>query len=49
MKDYQNLDEYFKDHPDEEQEFIEEMARLEEERFVDYPDDYPMTEVHHGT
>jgi hypothetical protein len=34
------LDEYFKAHPDEEQEFIDEMARLHDfsDEVLDYPD-----------
>lgn len=38
------LEEYFAEHPDEEAEFIEEMARLEEEKFVEYPEEWPLAE-----
>lgn len=37
---YETLEDYFKDHPDEENEFVDELARLEEERFVEYPEDW---------
>lgn len=40
MSEYQDLVSYFKDHPDEEQEFIDEMARLDEENFVEFPEDF---------
>jgi len=37
----EDLDEYFAEHPDEEDEFIEEMARLHaNDELIDYPDDY---------
>ena len=37
-----DLEEYFEEHPDEEDEFIDELARLEEEKGpVDYPEDWP--------
>lgn len=40
---YDSLEDYFADHPDEEEEFIEEMARLDAEKeLVDYPEDWPM-------
>lgn len=39
---YASIEEYFKDHPDEEAEYIEEIARLEAEKEpVDYPEDWP--------
>jgi len=35
------LEEYFKAHPDEENEFIDEMARLHaNDEIIDYPDDF---------
>ena len=34
-----NIEDYFKEHPDEEEEFIEEMARLYSET-IDYPEDW---------
>ena len=40
MSEYQDLVSHFKDHPDEEQEFIDEMARLDEENFVEFPEDF---------
>lgn len=40
VDDYDTLEDYFADHPDEENEFVDEMARLEDERFVEYPEDY---------
>ena len=40
MGDYETLEEYFKDHPEEENEYVDELARLEEERFVEYPEDF---------
>lgn len=36
--DYDELEKYFKEHPEEEQEFIDEMERL---HFNDEPIDYP--------
>jgi len=38
--EYENLEDYFRDHPEEEDEFVDELARLEEERFVELPEDY---------
>ena len=34
------LEEYFKAHPDEEAEYIDAMAEMEAENFVDYPEDW---------
>lgn len=34
------LEEYFKAHPDEEAEYIDAMAEMETENFVDYPEDW---------
>ena len=42
------LEKYFQEHPDEETEFIEELARLYEEQFVDIPEDYRLEEVQHA-
>ena len=39
-KEPETLEEYFDAHPDELDEWIDEMARLEEESFVDFPEDY---------
>ena len=36
--EYQTIEDYFNEHPEEEEEFIEEMARL---HFYDEPIDYP--------
>lgn len=40
MDDYETLEEYFADHPEEEEEFIEELARLQNTEPIDYPEDW---------
>ena len=43
MDDRKAPEEYFKEHPEDEDEFIEEMARLDAEKGeVDFPEDWPM-------
>lgn len=37
-----DLEKYFEEHPEEEAEFIDEMARLMEEEFVEYPEEWPL-------
>lgn len=40
---YADLEDFFKDHPDDEDEFLDELARLENEKGpIDYPEDWPM-------
>jgi len=40
---YVHPEDYFEEHPEEEDEFIDEMARLAaENEVVDYPEDWPM-------
>ena len=34
------LEEYFKAHPDEEAEYVDAMAEMDAENFIDYPEDY---------
>ena len=41
---YASIEEYFKDHPEEENEFYDEMARLQEDNFVEYPEEWPLPE-----
>jgi len=42
---YASPDEYFADHPEEEDAFYDEIAQLEEEKGpVDFPEDWPMIE-----
>ena len=37
----EDLDEYFAEHPEEEEEFIEEMARLHcNDELIDYPENW---------
>lgn len=36
----ETLEEYFDKHPDELDEWIDAMAKIDEENFVDYPEDY---------
>lgn len=39
--DVLDLEAYFKEHPDEEEEFIEEIARLHmNDETIDYPEDW---------
>ena len=41
MDDYVDLEEYSKEHPEEEAEFIEEMYRLSYiDEIIDYPEDW---------
>lgn len=40
-KFFQTVDEYVAAYKAEEDEFIDEMARLEEENFVEYPEEWP--------
>lgn len=41
MDEYNSLEEYFADHPDEEEEFIEEMARLSYvDEILELPEDW---------
>ena len=37
-------EDYFMEYPEEEDEFIAEIARLEEEKFVEYPEEWPLNE-----
>ena len=39
-KVFATIDDYVEQFLKEEDEFIDEMARLEEEKFVEYPEDY---------
>lgn len=46
---YTSREEYFEDYPDEEEEFIEEMAQWEAEKeIIDYPEDWTMFETKVG-
>ena len=40
MKTYTCLAEYFADHPDEEADYYDDMAEMEADEVIDYPEDY---------
>ena len=45
MDEYETLEEYFADHPEEEQEFIDEMARLQwNDEVLDFPEDWDFSD-----
>ena len=45
MDEYETLEEYFADHPEEEAEFIEEMARLQNnDEVIDFPEDWDVSD-----
>lgn len=45
MGEYDSLEEYFKAHPDEEAEFLDEMAsRVYDNEPVDFPEEWPLPE-----
>lgn len=39
-QEFATLDEYYDTYRDEENEIVDELFRLENERFVEYPEDY---------
>lgn len=49
MYEYETLEEYFADHPDEEQGYIDDMAEFaEQEGILEYPEDWTMEENPYG-
>ena len=48
MDEYIDLEQYFAEHPEEEDEFIEEMYRLSNmDEVIDYPEDWYVPEAYY--